>query len=47
MTHRTFNTSARIVTKTRAYEDDGQVVALTVRKVYESDTVTRVWVDRA
>ena len=29
-----------------AYEDDGQVVALTVRKVYESDTVTRVWVDR-
>jgi len=30
-----------------AYEDDGQVVALTVRKLYAADTVTRVWVARA
>jgi Holliday junction resolvase RusA-like endonuclease len=30
-----------------AYEDDGQVVALTVRKLYAAATVTRVWVDRA
>ena len=30
-----------------AYEDDGQVVALTVRKTYGTDTRTRVWVDRA
>lgn len=30
-----------------AYEDDGQVVALTVRKTYAADTLTRVWVDRA
>jgi len=30
-----------------AYEDDGQVVALTVRKMYGTDTRTRVWVDRA
>jgi Holliday junction resolvase RusA-like endonuclease len=29
-----------------AYEDDGQVVSLTVRKVYGPDTLTRVWVDR-
>lgn len=30
-----------------AYEDDGQVVALAVRKAYASDTLMRVWIDRA
>ena len=30
-----------------AYEDDGQVIALTVRKTYAADTLTRVWVSRA
>jgi Holliday junction resolvase RusA-like endonuclease len=30
-----------------AYEDDGQVVALTARKSYGPDTLTRIWVDRA
>ena len=30
-----------------AYEDDGQVVALTVRKIYGPETLVRVWVDRA
>ena len=30
-----------------AYEDDGQVVSLTVRKLYGADTITRVWVERA
>jgi Holliday junction resolvase RusA-like endonuclease len=30
-----------------AYEDDGQVVALTVRKTYGADTLTRIWVDRS
>ena len=30
-----------------AYEDDGQVVTLTVRKRYGPDTLTRVFIDQA